>query len=72
VLIFDVSLGIFVSSSHAAHESRDKFIAFGNSLWYPAAMAKPFAGNNLEPDHGFAQFFQGDLHLINQSDAAME
>jgi hypothetical protein len=35
-------------------------------------MAKPFAGNNLEPDHGFAQFFQGELHLINQSDAAME
>jgi hypothetical protein len=30
-------------------------------------MAKPFAGNNLEPDHGFAQFFQGELHLINQN-----
>jgi len=32
-LIFDVSLGIFVSSSRAAHENCDQFIAFGNSLW---------------------------------------
>jgi hypothetical protein len=40
-------LDIFIGSSRAAHENRDKFIAFGNRLWYPAAMAKPFAGNHL-------------------------
>jgi hypothetical protein len=59
-LIFDVSLGICVSSSLAAYEDRDQFIAFGNGLWYPTAMAKPFGGNDLEPDHGFEQFFQGE------------
>ena len=66
MLIFDVSLGIFISSSRAAHENRDEFIAFGNGLWYPATMAKLSAGNDLEPDHGFAQFLQGDLYLVDE------
>jgi hypothetical protein len=30
LLIFDVSLGIFISGSCAAHENRDEFVAFGN------------------------------------------
>jgi hypothetical protein len=30
LLIFDVSLGIFISGSCAAHKNRDEFVAFGN------------------------------------------
>jgi hypothetical protein len=30
LLNFDVSLGIFISGSCAAHKNRDEFVAFGN------------------------------------------
>ena len=46
-----------------------EFITLVNSGGDIVAMAKAFASNDLEPDHGFAQLLQGNFHLVDEVSA---